>query len=177
MKGQISIELFFAFALFLLVLVWLNSFLSLSNTELDAISSQKRFLASQVASIANSACATGATIYYDAPCLIEKTPGFDSSYKYLDTALEFGLSTSPGVIEFGNQVNASQLLYKPISVKTSCNLFPGSIALNCQVDPFSRDKPTLDGYTKLCFKYVDDPITLTRGVRILSKYQGDCEPI
>ncbi|MFH1779612.1 MAG: hypothetical protein ABH803_00510 [Candidatus Micrarchaeota archaeon] len=180
-KGQLSIELFFGFAMFFLVLIWLNSYLSLANTSLDAISSQKRFIAGQVAVIANDACAFDQSIELSVPCLIQKTPGFDSGYEYLNTFIEVGRLNGL-TLEEGNKVLVSQDQFKRTVKNSTCVFAPVELDLKCDEfnvpgEDFARDKAS-KGFRTLVFTPVlfddSDPLNVIEKKIIVSC--EDCPP-
>ena len=70
MRGQASIELFFAMTLFVLVVFWLNYFYGLAASSGVSELRGQRVLAESLASAASDACASGVAVSVALPCLV-----------------------------------------------------------------------------------------------------------
>ncbi len=78
-RGQVSLELFFAFSLTLLVFFWMSNYLNVfySTNAQSQSASEARLAARSLAMLANRACASNSSIELALPCIVEgKDPVF-----------------------------------------------------------------------------------------------------
>ena len=68
-KAQVAVELFLGMTLFLLVLYWMNYFVSSVRDSNTALLDEERFAAASLAQVSNAACAGGTSLTLKLPCL------------------------------------------------------------------------------------------------------------
>ncbi len=71
MRGQLSVEMFIAFSLFLFLFGWLANFLNAfhSSTASSSVFAQEKNIAAGLARLANTACLTRSSIQVTLPCI------------------------------------------------------------------------------------------------------------
>ncbi len=107
MRGQVSLEAFFAFTLFLLLLGWLANYLGAFYSSVsDASVIQEQIVAKDRAMLVNRVCTTNASISFSRPCIYRT-----------NTSAFYGINSS------GNVLNVyAPDLGKNWSVPTLCDL-------------------------------------------------------
>ena len=71
MRGQASLEVFFAFTLFFLLMAWLANYVEAFNSSvLSSSLIQEQIIARNLAVLANRVCTSNSSITYSLPCVI-----------------------------------------------------------------------------------------------------------
>ncbi len=114
MRAQVSIELFFVFSAFILVLLWLNNFVSVVRSDDTALREQARAFSAKVASAADSSCVLDTEVTVSLGCLIS----------------EKGLVPYRVTLS-GGQASVSSVFGVVSSNSSFCDFTPGFVDVTC----------------------------------------------
>ena len=134
MKGQVSIELFFAFSVFILILFWFNNLVGVYRGNASPLVVQASAVSSRVVSLADAACALREEVSVALGCLV-------SEKGLVPYRLSFASS----------QANVSSTFGSVASTSSFCDFAPGFVDVSCGSDRV------------FCFRRVGDLVSFSDG--------------
>ena len=134
MKGQVSIELFFALSVFILTLFWLNNLVSVYKTNSSPLVLQASAVSSKVALASDAACALNEEVSVSLDCL--SSQGGLVPYRLSFSSFQANVSSS-----FGSAA----------SVTSFCGFAPGFADVSCGSNRV------------ICLKRVGDLVSFSEG--------------